>query len=150
MQILSDCFHSTGATVPCLPPSAVAVGLFDGVHRGHRALLGLARREASRRGLTAAVLTFDDAPGLKPGTARITPLPERLALLRDAGMDAAVVLPFPSVRDLSPEAFVREVLTGALAAHLAVVGYNFRFGKDAAGDAAVLAARMKAAGGEAL
>lgn len=150
MRVITDISAARGGGAPCLPPSAVAVGLFDGVHRGHCALLELTRREASRRGLTAAVLTFDDAPGLKPGTARITPLPERLALLRDAGMDAAVVLPFPSVRDLSPEAFVREVLTGALAAHLAVVGYNFRFGKDAAGDAAVLAARMKAAGGEAL
>lgn len=150
MRVISDISAALSGGAACLPPAAVAVGLFDGVHRGHRALLDLTRREASRRGLTAAVLTFDDAPGLKPGAARICPLDVRLSLLRDAGMDAAVVLPFPSLRDLSPEAFVREVLTGALAARLALVGYNFRFGKGAEGDADTLAALMHRAGGEAV
>ena len=149
MQILTDCLKSTCA-VPCLPPSAVAIGVFDGVHRGHRALLDLTRREASRRGQSAAVLTFDDDPALKPGAAHITTLEERLTLLRDAGMDAAVVLPFPAVRDMSPETFVREVLTGTLAARLALVGYNFRFGRGAVAGADTLGTLMRQCGGDAL
>ena len=143
MQIISDVSVWAKKGGSPLPPSAVAVGLFDGVHRGHRALLSLCRREASRRGLSAVVLTFDDDPGLKPGAARITTLPERLALFRDTGMDAAVILPFSAVRDMTPEAFTERILTGALSARLAVVGYNFRFGRGAAAGAEELAALMR-------
>lgn len=150
MQIISDVSVWAKKGGSPLPPSAVAVGLFDGVHRGHRALLSLCRREASRRGLSAVVLTFDDDPGLKPGAARITTLPERLALFRDTGMDAAVVLSFSAVRDMTPEAFTERILTGALSARLAVVGYNFRFGRGAAAGAEELAALMRRAGGDAL
>lgn len=150
MQIITDISLSTPVGSPCLGTSAVAIGLFDGVHRGHLALLSLTRREAFLRGLKAVVLTFDDDPALKPGAARITTLAERLSLFRSVGMDAAVVLPFSSVKDMTPAAFVREILAGTLAARVAVVGYNFRFGSGAAAGADELSSLLRVHGGEVL
>lgn len=133
-----------------LSPSAVAIGLFDGIHRGHLALLEATRRAASERGLSATVLTFDDDPALKPSAPRILSLPDRLRGFRDAGMGAVVVLPFSAVRDMTPEAFVEGVLLRSLGARLAVVGYNFRFGRGGAATADDLTALLRAAGADAI
>lgn len=133
-----------------LPPSAVAIGLFDGIHRGHLALLAATRRAAAARGLSAVVLTFDDDPALKPSVPRILSLEDRLRGFRDAGMETAVVLPFSAVRDMSPEAFVEDVLLHRLGARLAVVGYNFRFGRGGAATAEDLSTLLRAAGADAI
>jgi riboflavin kinase/FMN adenylyltransferase len=125
------------------PPSAVALGVFDGVHLGHRAILGLAVTRARAGDMRSTACTFDPHPVevLQPGRAPllITTLEERLALIEGCGLDEAVVLPF--TRDLAsmePEAFVKDVLVARLGARDVVVGFNHRFGRGARGDAALL------------
>jgi riboflavin kinase / FMN adenylyltransferase len=128
---------------PEAPPSAVALGVFDGVHLGHRAILGLAVSRAGEAEMRSVACTFDPHPMevLHPGRAplSITTLEERLALIEGCGLDATVVLPF--TRDLAamePEAFVKDVLVTHLGARDVVVGFNHRFGRGARGDAALL------------
>jgi riboflavin kinase/FMN adenylyltransferase len=124
-------------------PSVVTIGNFDGVHRGHRALLRRTVDTAADNGWRSVALTFDPHPAavLRPGTEppRLQPLAARVAALTAAGIDQVVVLPF--TRELSarsPEAFVTDVLTGPLDARRVVVGTNFRFGHRAAGDVVAL------------
>ncbi len=124
-------------------PSAVALGVFDGVHLGHRAILGTAVTRARATGLAALACTFDRHPAevLQPGRAPalITTLQERLALIGEAGVDATVVLAFtPDLAAMEPEAFVKDVLLSRLQAREIVVGFNHRFGRAARGDARLL------------
>ncbi len=130
---------------PDARPSAVALGIFDGVHLGHRAILGTALTRARAAGLEAVACTFDPHPMevLQPERAPrpITTLDERLALIGATGVDAVVVIAFS--RDLAaiePEAFVKDVLLARLHAREIVVGYNHRFGRGARGDARLLEA----------
>jgi riboflavin kinase / FMN adenylyltransferase len=124
-------------------PSAVALGIFDGVHLGHRAILGTALTRARADGLEAIACTFDPHPMevLQPDRAPrpITTLEERLALIGETGMDTVVVLTFTrELAAVEPEAFVKEVLLERLRAREIVVGYNHRFGRGARGDARLL------------
>lgn len=128
---------------PEAPPAAVALGVFDGVHLGHRAILGLAVSHASAAGMQSIACTFDPHPMevLQPGRAPlpITTLDERLALIEGCGLDLAVVLPFTrELASMEPEAFVTDVLVTRLGARDVVVGFNHRFGRGARGDAAML------------
>jgi riboflavin kinase/FMN adenylyltransferase len=128
---------------PDARPSAVALGTFDGVHLGHRAILGTALARAREVGVEALVCTFDPHPMevLQPDRAPrpITPLDERLALIGEAGLDTVVVLPFTrGLAAVEPEAFVKDVLLERLHAREIVVGYNHRFGRGARGDARLL------------
>jgi riboflavin kinase/FMN adenylyltransferase len=128
---------------PETPPSAVALGAFDGVHLGHRALLRTALTRARAAGLEAVACTFDPHPMevLQPDRAPrpITTLDERLALIGETGVDAVVVLAFTrELASIEPEAFVKDVLLGRLRAREVVVGYNHRFGRGARGDARLL------------
>jgi riboflavin kinase/FMN adenylyltransferase len=125
------------------PPSAVALGIFDGVHAGHRSILGVAVAHARQAGLRAVACTFDPHPMevLQPGRAPlpITTLDERLALIEACGLDATVVLPFTAeLAAMEPEAFVKDVVVTRLGAREVVVGFNHRFGRGARGDAALL------------
>jgi riboflavin kinase / FMN adenylyltransferase len=125
-------------------PSVVTVGNFDGVHRGHRHVLGRAREEAASLGVAVVAVTFDPHPMqvLLPERtpARLTTIERRAELLADAGADAVLVLPFTKeVAGWSPEHFVRRVLVDALKAKAVVVGENFRFGAKAAGNTQILA-----------
>lgn len=125
--------------------SAVALGVFDGIHLGHRAILAAAVGEARRHGLVALACTFEPHPleVLQPARAPLplTTLEERLALIAETGIDATVIVAFtPEVAALEPETFVRDVLVGALKARDVVVGFNHRFGRGARGDAALLEA----------
>lgn len=120
-------------------PTVVAAGNFDGVHRGHQAILSAVATEARRRGALGCVLTFEPHPHriLRPQNAvpLITPLPEKLRRLGECGLDAAVVLPF--TRDLSllsPLEFVERVLVRGLQVVSLHEGANFRFGHRQAGD----------------
>lgn len=131
---------------PAPAPCAVALGFFDGVHLGHRALLREAREAADRAGLRLVVLTFPAESGIKARTPRIYGDAEKLLLLEACGADAVMLCDFSAVCGMPPDVFVREVLLGALNARLAVCGFNFRFGKDAAGDAAALEKQMRQAG----
>jgi len=116
---------------------AVAIGNFDGVHLGHRRLLETARaRAATHRSLSVA-LTFEPHPAqvLRPSMAppTLTPLPRKLELLEEAGMDAAVVLPFDLDYAATPAAeFVRRDLCARLGASDVVVGYDFTAGHERA------------------
>lgn len=133
--------------LPSLPPdarpSAVALGVFDGVHLGHRAILGTAVTRARAAGLEALACTFDRHPMeiLRPERAPrpITTPEERLALIGETGIEAVVVLPFTrELAGMEPEAFVKDVLLGRLRAREVVVGNDHRFGQGARGDARLL------------
>ena len=128
---------------PDARPSVVALGTFDGVHLGHRAILGTAVTHAREAGLQALACTFEQHPIeiLQPARAprSITTVEERLALIAETGVDGVVVLTFtPELAAVEPEAFVKEVLLGRLRAQQVVVGFNHRFGRGARGDARLL------------
>ncbi|MGH8970318.1 MAG: bifunctional riboflavin kinase/FAD synthetase [Actinomycetes bacterium] len=118
--------------------SVVTVGVFDGVHRGHRHVIDGVIGRARELGATAVVVTFDPHPMsvVRPGQEplQVSTVEHRLALLDDEGVDAVLVLPFTSERAQQSAAdFVGEVLAGALHAIEVHVGENFRFGHRAAG-----------------
>jgi riboflavin kinase/FMN adenylyltransferase len=128
---------------PDAAPSVVALGVFDGVHLGHRAILETAVARARASGATAVACTFDRHPAeiLQPDRAPvpITTLDERLALIAESGVTLAVVVPFtPEFAAMEPEVFVRDVLVGRLGARELVLGPNHRFGRGARGDAKLL------------
>ncbi len=134
-----------------LEASGVTIGNFDGVHRGHRAVLSRARAAADRLDAPLVAVIFDPHPMavLRPEHApsMLTSIEERAALLEDAGVDHVFVLPFDlSVAKWSPQEFVDRVLVDALHARAVVVGANFRFGSRASGDVAFLREAGAAAG----
>jgi riboflavin kinase/FMN adenylyltransferase len=117
---------------------AVTVGNFDGVHRGHRALVAAARRQADGAGGPAVAVTFDPPPHqiLHPGSERapLTTVPRRADLLHALGADHVVVLRTgPALVALSAEAFFEDLIGRQLGARAVVEGYNFRFGRGRAG-----------------
>ena len=119
--------------------SVVAVGVFDGVHGGHKVLIDRARRIADQRSLPLVVASFNPHPAmvLRPGTfLGLLTLPERRAeLLRDAGADRVEFLTFDdTLRNMSADEFVENIIQGRLHAAAVVVGRNFRFGRKASGD----------------
>lgn len=129
----------------------VAVGNFDGVHRGHRAVLDEALAIAGGRGLPALVLTFEPHPRsvFAPHVPlfRLTPAPAKARLLAALGFDAVVEQPFDrAFAALEPEAFVRDVLVGGLGIAHAVTGYDFHYGRERGGGPAELAAAGRAHG----
>jgi len=122
-----------------LARSAVTVGKFFAIHRGHQALLQATVAAAQRQDALAVVLTFDRHPLeiLRPGTTFpvIATLEERLDLIEAEGVDVAVVISVtPEFLNLEPDAFVREILVDRLRAVEVLAGVNFRFGKSARGD----------------
>ncbi len=136
---------------PAWPGAAVAIGNFDGVHRGHLALVTRVRELARANGAVAVALTFDPHPSvvLSPNVApkMLTSLARRLELLEAAGVDAVVVEPF--TRDLAgvaPNVFIDDVVLHALRARAIVVGYDFSYGAGRAGSTEALRAHGGAAG----
>jgi riboflavin kinase/FMN adenylyltransferase len=132
-----------GFSRPVLAPTALAIGNFDGLHRGHGALLGRLVEVARDSGLPPTVLTFEPhpreffAPDSAP--ARLTTLREKLELLAAAGVAQAMVCRFnASFAALSADAFIERVLVGGLRVRHLIVGDDFRFGKGRAGDFAAL------------
>ncbi|MDI6871591.1 MAG: bifunctional riboflavin kinase/FAD synthetase [Bacillota bacterium] len=116
----------------------LALGFFDGVHRGHQALVRRALADARQQGRAAGVLTFEPHPltVVKPGRTveLLTTEEEKERLLAGLGLDEAVIYPFSrSLAGLPAEAFVREILVDQLAVAEVVVGYNFTFGAGGAG-----------------
>ncbi len=129
-------FRSVGELPPGFGPSIVAIGNFDGVHRGHLSILGDVCARAHATGAQAVGITFDPHPLriLRPEHAPklITPLAERLELLAAAGLGATLVLPFTrAFSEYSAEAFATEVLARGLGAVEVHEGDNFRFGYGA-------------------
>jgi len=128
--------------------AAIAIGNFDGVHAGHRALLDQARALAGDG--KVVVLTFDPHPSaiVGPGAPRaISSLDRRLELLEQAGVDAVVVEPFhKELAGRTAEAFVDDILVGALHAKAVVVGYDFTYGAQRGGTTTTLQAHGARAG----
>jgi riboflavin kinase / FMN adenylyltransferase len=136
-------FHKLDEIPADFGPSLVSVGNFDGVHRAHvRVLDEIVARSRERHARSVAV-TFDPHPMriLRPdaGLKLLTPGPEKIRLLEETGIDAAVVIPF--TRDLSlmsPREFVKLIICDRLHAIEVHEGYNFRFGHKATGDVTLL------------
>jgi riboflavin kinase/FMN adenylyltransferase len=119
--------------------TAVGIGMFDGVHLGHRHVLAHVRADAERRGLLSAVVTFDRHPAyvVRPEYAprQLTTLEQKLELLEQNGIDVVYVVHFDeAVAATSAADFVDEVLVDALHARCLVVGADFHFGKGREGD----------------
>ncbi|MDO8731619.1 MAG: bifunctional riboflavin kinase/FAD synthetase [Actinomycetota bacterium] len=118
--------------------AVLCIGVFDGVHRGHQALLAAGRALADELGLPLIAVTFDPHPMavVRPESApqTLASLAERRFLLFNAGADDVFVLKFTKeVSGWEPEEFIHRVLVGTLRAKAVVVGENFRFGHRAAG-----------------
>jgi riboflavin kinase / FMN adenylyltransferase len=123
--------------------TVVTIGNFDGVHRGHLALVGRAVELARASGGRSVAVTFDPHPAavLRPGTAPplLQSLEERIGSLREHGIDEVVLVTFSAeLAAQEPDRFVRELLVEQLGASVVVVGENFRFGSGATGDVEVL------------
>ena len=135
---------------------ALTIGNFDGVHRGHQAMLALLANEARHRGVASCVLTFEPHPrdffaarAGRPETAptRVTTLRDKLAELERCGIDQTVVLRFDArLAAMAPEAFIERVVQRGLGARYVLVGDDFRFGAQRAGDYALLDAAGEARG----
>jgi riboflavin kinase/FMN adenylyltransferase len=135
---------------------ALTIGNFDGVHRGHQAMLALLTNEARHRGLASCVMTFEPHPrdhfatlAGKPETAprRIATLRDKLSELERCGVDQTVVLRFDQrLSSLTPQAFIDDVLVRGVRARYVLVGDDFRFGTKRAGDYAMLDAAGDAQG----
>jgi riboflavin kinase/FMN adenylyltransferase len=139
MHVLRDleaCPRPAGGT-------AITIGAYDGVHRGHRAVIQRVRALAAERGLESAVVTFDRHPAsvVRPKSAPklLTDLEQKLELLEDTGVDYTLVVHFDAERaNESAEDFVTEVLVECLNARLVVVGADFHFGHGRKGNVELL------------
>ena len=122
-----------------LSQSAVTIGAFDGVHRGHQEVLAHLKREADARSLATTVITFEPLPGefLFPDRAppRLMTFREKFTALADQGIDNLLCLRFNNcLRTMSPRVFVEDIFVKGLNARYIAFGDDFRFGKDRAGD----------------
>ncbi len=121
----------------------LAIGNFDGVHRGHRAVFDTARDMAREKGVAALALTFEPHPRtfFSPQTApfRLTPEGAKLRQIEAAGLAGAIVLPFDhALATMEAEAFVRDILVGRYGVSGIAVGFDFHFGRARAGSPAFL------------
>jgi riboflavin kinase / FMN adenylyltransferase len=127
----------------CPRGSALCLGAFDGVHRGHRALLARVRKAAAEHSLQSVALSMEPVPreyfGGANAPARLTAVRDKLCLLREAGMDRVGLMRFgPRLAAMEAQDFVRHVLVQRLTARVVVVGENLRFGHARRGDAELL------------
>jgi riboflavin kinase/FMN adenylyltransferase len=125
--------------------AVLAIGNFDGVHRGHQAILGAAMTSARTARAAAGVMVFEPHPRQyfqpKRPLFRLTPLSMKLRLLEAMGLDYAVVMPFDAALAALPAAtFVETVLAGALAVRHVVIGYDFFFGNGRHGSPEIMRA----------
>lgn len=128
---------------PVFRGAVVALGNFDGVHKGHQFVIDVARERADFFGVPLAVVTFEPHPQefFQPSmrTRRLTPLPAKAKLLERYGINLVFALPFDAtLSSTSAQAFISDILLGSLGAIHAVAGYDFQFGHQRGGDTAVL------------
>ena len=123
--------------------SVVTIGAYDGVHRGHQAVIGQVRKEAQQLGCQSVVVTFDKHPAsvVRPESAPklLTDLDQKLELLQQTGIDATLIVEFNRERSTEdPALFVKRVLVDTLRARAVVVGEDFHFGFNRGGNVAML------------
>ena len=142
---------SLATMTPSAPPAAsvLCLGNFDGVHLAHQELLNSAKKLRSRFSADTAcgVFCFSTSPAehlTNNPPAYLCTQEQKLEIFRACGMDYAFVADFPSVRDLSPEDFIEEILKKQCNCVGAVCGFNFRFGKQGAGTAELLKEALNA------
>lgn len=133
-----------GAPDGALQGAVVAMGNFDGVHRGHRAVIAAAQTRADALGKPAAALTFEPHPRVffKPQLPlfRLTDENAKVRLLASTGLDGVIILTFSAaLANLTAEEFVEQILVGRFGISGAVIGFNFHFGKGRAGSPEFLA-----------
>lgn len=136
-------FRDPAEVPPGFGPSVVAIGKFDGVHSGHRAVIDRARVDAAALGARVVAVTFDRNPLslLRPELCPqpLVGLEQKIGLLAAAGVDAVLVLRFDDeLAALPARTFVESILVGALGAVAVLVGDDFRFGRGGEGDPGVL------------
>lgn len=127
--------------------TAVALGFFDGVHLGHRAVLAGCAGEQG--GLRSVALTFRESPAAALGRGRppmLTDNERKASLISALGVEDVIFADFGAVKDLSAEAFVKEILRDKLNARAVYCGFNYRFGKNGGGDTAALRELARACG----
>ncbi len=134
MQVVRDTANVTSA----LRGAVLAIGNFDGVHRGHQALLAEVRRRAAGMGAPSGVIVFEPHPRelFQPSEPHfhLTPLPLKLDCFGEMGLDLAVVLKFDrEMAARSAQSFIEDLIVGHLAPRHLVIGYDFFFGKGRAG-----------------
>ena len=138
MQVIRDNQPSNSAK-----RSVVTIGAYDGVHRGHQAVIGQVRKEAQQLGCQSVVVTFDKHPAsvVRPESAPklLTDLDQKLELLQQTGIDATLIVEFNRERSTEdPALFVKRVLVDTLRAQVVVVGEDFHFGFNRGGNVAML------------
>jgi riboflavin kinase/FMN adenylyltransferase len=143
--------HDDAPELAALRGGMVAIGNFDGVHRGHRAVIGAALERAAALARPAVALTFEPHPRsfLRPDLPmfRLTDLAGKLRLLATSGLDGVLVMTFDAaLAGLTAEEFVARVLVGKLKLAGATIGFDFHYGKDRGGSPAFLAAEGKRLG----
>ncbi len=120
---------------------AVALGNFDAIHKGHMAIFSDMLSFAKENGLLPVVYMFKDSPN--KGELGINSLDKRLEILEEMGVEVAVVEEFSSVKNISYDEFIGEYIKNRLGAKAVFVGFNYRFGKGAEGDAKILSGLCK-------
>ncbi len=146
MEVVRGHKYASGAR-----PAAVAIGNFDGVHLGHRALIARAKLLAEAHDARTVVLTFDPHPAsvFAPSTApkQLSSLERRIELLGEAGADLVVIEPFTrELATCAPHAFIEDVVLHSLRASAVVVGYDFTYGANRMGTTEALRAQGNRAG----
>lgn len=146
LKTYTECDRNTASHL------AIALGCFDGVHIGHADIIRHTVEFAKQNGIKSAVWTFDNRPvgtlSRVKNAPCITTTDEKLSQIRLLGVDYAILADFNTVRSLSPETFVNDVLCGECACVYTVCGFNFRFGAEAKGDGETLLSLMRQNGGD--
>ncbi|MGB6408086.1 MAG: riboflavin biosynthesis protein RibF [Planococcus donghaensis] len=120
-------------------PLSLALGFFDGVHKGHQRVIGEAIKQAEQKGIKSAVMTFDPHPSLVLGGRKeevfyITPMQQKMDILEDMNVDYCFIIRFTSeFAKLTPEEFINFFITGLNAKHV-TAGFDFSFGCKGKGD----------------
>ncbi|MBR5139794.1 MAG: riboflavin biosynthesis protein RibF [Clostridia bacterium] len=126
----------------------IALGFFDGVHKGHRAIIDAAIKIAKEKSLPAALFTFRAENAELKNNVRIYSTEKKLSILESLGIDEVIIADFSKLKGLSAERFITDTLLGDFGCAAAVSGEDFRFGKMAVGDTALLREKLSHLGAE--
>lgn len=144
----------TDSMLPLKNGTVITVGNFDGVHRGHQALINEVCRIASTSALTPVVWTFGEHPSIYNNDNKdnkkglICTRDEKIRLIGSLGVDRIYLADFMKYRDIDPYVFVKDILCRGFNAKTVICGYDFRFGAGAKGDTERLSVYLSEAGAE--